>query len=74
MGDVIEASRTKLGSLNPGCAYPLKLLPVGKSSDSLVIKLGTKLNFLGHSRGKKLLGSHLGQIQLWVLQTLDCVT
>ena len=29
VGDVIEASRTKLGSLSPGSSYPLKLLPVG---------------------------------------------
>jgi len=35
VGDVIEASRTKLGSLNPGSAYPLKLLPIGLKVNSV---------------------------------------
>lgn len=35
VGDVIEASRTKLGSLTPGSSYPLKLLPVGLKVNSV---------------------------------------
>lgn len=29
VGDVVEASRDTLGLLNPGCSYPLKMLPIG---------------------------------------------
>jgi len=82
VGDVIEASRTKLGSLNPGCAYPLKLLPVGLKVNSVEpvpglgssfsMSSGTCCEIMQHTLDKdKTLVRHPSGVSQWI--DSDCV-
>lgn len=82
VGDVVEASRTQLGSLNPGNCYPLRLMPVGMivhavesapgNGSHFALNSGTSCEVLHHTATKdKTLIRHPSGISQWLES--DCM-